>query len=458
MRRTTCARIPTAEGEFQLCHYANDRDDKEHLAVVMGDVAGCHDVLVRVHSECFTGDVLGSLRCDCGPQLHQAMALVAREGRGIILYLRQEGRGIGLQKKLQAYNLQDQGYDTVDANLQLGHQADEREYWAAAGILRDLGVQSVRLLTNNPSKIEHLQQLGIAIRARVPLEAGMTNDNAGYLATKVQRMRHLLNLPQALPASAAQGLRPDLAGRIQQLAERAHAQAHERGRPFVTLSYAQSLDGSIAAPSGRPLTLSSAESMQMTHALRASHDAILVGIGTVLADDPQLTVRLAEGRSPQPIVLDSHLRTPLTSRLATDGRAWIATVEPDSPRRAALEARGLRILTAPAAADGRVDLRALLQMLADQAIRSVMVEGGATVLTQFLQTQLAQYAIVTLAPLFVGGTHAVRPLAGRGDEPPGQAGFPRLDTFDVVRVGDDLTVWGELAWPQHAAVGIRQPA
>lgn len=454
VRRTTCARIPTSEGEFQLCHYANDRDDKEHLAVVLGNVAGHDDVLVRVHSECFTGDVLGSLRCDCGPQLHRAMALIAQEGTGIILYLRQEGRGIGLQKKLEAYNLQDQGYDTVDANLQLGHQADEREYWAAAGILRDLGVRSIRLMTNNPSKIEHLQHLGIAIRSRVPLETGVTADNAGYLATKVQRMRHLLNLPPGMAATAPADLPPDLGQRIQQLATRAQLYAHEHGLPFVTLSYAQSLDGSIAAPSGRPLSISSAESMRVTHALRASHDAILVGIGTVMADDPRLTVRLVEGKNPQPIVLDSHLRLPMTSKLALDGRAWIAATEHDSPQRAKLEERGLRVLTLPAGPDRRVDLRALLGTLADLSIHSVMVEGGAAVLTSFLQAQLAQYAIVTLAPIFVGGAHAVRPLAdGGSDESPALARFPRLDAFDVVRVGNDLTVWGELAWPrpQHAA-------
>lgn len=187
-------RIPTAEGEFYLNLYHNNRDDKEHLALVLGDVRGCEDVLVRMHSECFTGDVLGSRRCDCGEQLHSAMDEVARAGRGIILYLRQEGRGIGLLEKLRAYNLQDRGFDTVDANLMLGHRADEREYSIAAQILEDLGVRSIQLLTNNPSKIAHLKELGVEVNDRIPVVPTVHSDNAGYLFTKVQRMNHMLNL------------------------------------------------------------------------------------------------------------------------------------------------------------------------------------------------------------------------------------------------------------------------
>jgi GTP cyclohydrolase II len=194
VERAVTARIPTIEGEFQLCLFTNNQDDKEHLAFILGDVAGKQDVLVRVHSECFTGDVLGSRRCDCGDQLHQAMHQIAEVGEGVLVYLRQEGRGIGLLDKLRAYNLQDQGYDTVDANLVLGHQADERDYTVAARILEDLGIQSVRLLTNNPSKISHLLQLGVQVSERVPVEAAIYADNASYLFTKAQRMEHLLNL------------------------------------------------------------------------------------------------------------------------------------------------------------------------------------------------------------------------------------------------------------------------
>jgi GTP cyclohydrolase II len=192
--RVTSARIPTEKGEFQLCLYSNDCDNKEHLALVMGEVSGKQNVLVRVHSECFTGDVLGSRRCDCGEQLERAIALIAEAGAGVLVYLRQEGRGIGLFNKLLAYNLQDSGMDTVDANLALGHQADERDYTIAAGILQDLGVKSVRLLTNNLLKVEALRQLGIPVVRRVPLQTKANPDNVLYLQTKARRMNHLLNL------------------------------------------------------------------------------------------------------------------------------------------------------------------------------------------------------------------------------------------------------------------------
>jgi GTP cyclohydrolase II len=190
--RKTSARIPTRHGDFKLCYYTNTLDDKEHLAICRGDVAAADEVLVRIHSECFTGDVLGSLRCDCGEQLERSLEMVAEAGVGVVLYMRQEGRGIGLLSKLQAYNLQDQGYDTVDANLMLGHEADERDYTLAARILEELGVKAVRLITNNPLKIRALEEQGIRVDARVPLTVRANAENEHYLRTKAQRMQHLL--------------------------------------------------------------------------------------------------------------------------------------------------------------------------------------------------------------------------------------------------------------------------
>ena len=193
VNRRVQSRIPTPEGEFQLILYTAN-DNKEHLAVVMGQVESKEDILVRVHSECFTGDVLGSLRCDCGEQLNRAMQQIADVGQGVVIYLRQEGRGIGLLDKLRAYNLQDQGYDTVDANLVLGHEADERDYSIAAGIIADLGINSIQLMTNNPLKIEALTRAGIPVRRRIALEANVNLENADYLLTKAKRMQHMLNL------------------------------------------------------------------------------------------------------------------------------------------------------------------------------------------------------------------------------------------------------------------------
>ena len=184
--------IPTRHGEFILHYYSNDIDDKEHIALVKGVVADQENVPVRIHSECFTGDVLGSRRCDCGEQLTMAMQMISEANAGILIYLRQEGRGIGLLKKLQAYNLQDQGLDTVDANIHLGHLADEREYSVAALILQSLQVKSIQLITNNPKKIDALHSLGIEVTQRIPIEVVAHKDNLGYLKTKAKKMAHIL--------------------------------------------------------------------------------------------------------------------------------------------------------------------------------------------------------------------------------------------------------------------------
>lgn len=184
--------IPTRHGEFILHYFSNNVDNKEHVALVKGEVAGQDDIPVRIHSECFTGDVLGSRRCDCGEQLDMALSMIENANAGILIYLRQEGRGIGLLKKLQAYNLQDKGLDTVDANIQLGHLADEREYGVAALILESLKVKSIRLITNNPKKIDALEKLGIQVAGRIPIVVTAHERNLDYLKTKAKKMAHLL--------------------------------------------------------------------------------------------------------------------------------------------------------------------------------------------------------------------------------------------------------------------------
>jgi len=193
VRRAVEVPLPTQYGgEFVAIAFQNDVDQFEHLALVKGDVSGDEPVLVRVHSECMTGDVFGSCRCDCGDQLHSAMAMIEEEGRGVILYMRQEGRGIGLINKLKAYSLQDKGKDTVEANLELGFKADLRDYGIGAQILVNLGVKNIRLMTNNPKKIVGLEGYGINIVDRVPIQIEATEMNLKYLQTKREKLGHLL--------------------------------------------------------------------------------------------------------------------------------------------------------------------------------------------------------------------------------------------------------------------------
>src|SRR5204863_6079351 len=193
VERVVDTKLPTGFGDFVAVGYRSLVDDKHHVALVKGDVAGKEDVLVRVHSECLTGDVFHSLRCDCGEQLESALAMIEREGEGVLLYLSQEGRGIGLLNKLRAYKLQEEGLDTVDANLRLGLPADLRDYGIGAQILVDLGLSSIRILTNNPRKIVGLEGYGLSVSEQVPIEAVPNPHNEAYLRAKKERMGHTLH-------------------------------------------------------------------------------------------------------------------------------------------------------------------------------------------------------------------------------------------------------------------------
>lgn len=189
--REAKAKLPTDYGDFDIYGYVNDITGENHIALLKGDIGDGENVLCRVHSECMTGDVFGSKRCDCGQQLHKAMELIQQEGRGVVLYMRQEGRGIGLINKLKTYVLQEQGCDTVEANIKLGFQPDLREYWIGAQILRDLGVKSLRLMTNNPNKVYGLDGFGLRVAERVPIEVEPQQYDRFYLQTKKDKMGHI---------------------------------------------------------------------------------------------------------------------------------------------------------------------------------------------------------------------------------------------------------------------------
>lgn len=427
-------RIPTSYGEFTL--YLYSEHGKEHLALVIGDVAGKTSVPVRVHSECLTGDVFGSRRCDCGDQLRHTLQYLGRANFGVLVYLRQEGRGIGLRKKMEAYNLQDQGMDTVEANIRLGHQPDERDYGIAARILRDLQVGSIHLITNNPHKVDELQGHGITVEARIPIEVGQHADNLDYLRSKAEKMAHLLTFRERTPEHH------DLAFIETLLDQLSLARAAPDGGSFVTLTYTQSLDGGIATGPQASLAPESKQSLVLTHYLRAQHDALLVGVDTILADDPRLNVRYCEGEAPRLVILDPLAQTPPDCRaLAHAKQAPIiaVTAHADPARRAELAAAGAEILLVNADAEAGPDLKEIQGTLKHRDLRLLMVEGSPSIIHTFLKQQLVNYCVITITPQLLGGLRAIDGLRDT----------PSLSLTDCQyrTLGSDLIAYGPVSYP-----------
>lgn len=389
-----------------------------HIALVMGDLASSEGPppLVRVHSECLTGDALGSYRCDCGEQLHAALAVIAGEGRGALIYTRgHEGRGIGLLAKLHAYALQDTGVDTVDANLRLGYPADARDYAEAAGILRDLQATRITLLTANPDKGERLAEHGIDVAARRRPVVADRPENAFYLDTKRRRMRHdaLAALPDAWTMLLA-GHVPQIA-ELSSTAERELVERYgslvETAGPLTIAQMGQSMDGFIASRNGDGARLTGEADHLHLHRLRALVDAVVVGASTVIADDPQLTVRLTAGDHAVRVVLDPQGRVPRSARVFTDGAAPTVWILGDEAADAAIPGGGaegsstipsqVSVLRLPLV-DGTFDPAAVLAMLHERGLRRVLVEGGGRLVSAFLAAGALDRLFITVAPLLIG--------------------------------------------------------
>ena len=434
VREVARIQLPTVCGEFDTRAF-QCASGHVYLAMVKGEIGDGRSVLTRVHSECLTGDALGSLRCDCGAQLDLGLRALAAEGRGVLVYATgHEGRGIGLIDKLRAYMEQDRGADTVDANLRLGLPADSRRYDDAAAVLKAVGVRSVRLVTNNPGKVDGLTAAGITITHVIPAPAVPYLRNQRYLRTKQDRLGHMTLIDHEVPAE-----RPARSVDVGSLL----GSAIPRGdRPFVVLRYSQTLDGRILAGSAERGQADAEAQTLIWHALRAACDAVLVGVGTVLAEDPSLTVRAIPGRSPARVVLDSGLRTPMTAAvLNLDAPTYLMTNShaDDQGKRQVLAARQIAVRHMPAG-QGGLDISAALRQLYSEGIRSVVVEGGPRVISSLLAANLADRVIVSIAPQIRGQVTGTISELRNG----GAARALTLNSRSVHLVGDTIIVAADI--------------
>jgi GTP cyclohydrolase II len=431
-RRIGPVPLATPYGEFQIFGFEL-ASGNTYLVLARGEVADGHRVLVRLHSECVTGDTFGSFRCDCGPQLVVSLRRLAAEGRGLLLYaVGDEGRGIGIVNKLQAYQLQDLGHDTVDANAHLGLPVDARDFGEAADVLRMFGVRSVRLLTNNPTKVGAIRTTGIVIDEVLPVTTSPNLRGLAYLRVKRDRLGHE-------PFGEEPGDTPSRSFNVSQFVGDPNGR-----RPYVVLKYAQTVDGRTATSTGDSRWISSVEERTLSHSVRASCDAVAVGIGTVLADDPELTVRLVPGPSPVRVVFDSRLSIPDGARVLAGGPTTLVftTERSKAGRRRALVERGVGVHVVPEGPGG-LDLGAALHEMRALGLATLLVEGGARIATSLLAARLVHRVIVSIAPTLLGtGRNAVGDL---GIDRIGAA--IRVERPMVRIVGSDVVVAGDLSHP-----------
>ena len=430
--------LPTEHGTFAIRSFTLDA--VTHAVLTMGDPAGCDRPLVRVHSECLTGDALGSHRCDCGDQLDAALAAIAAEGHGMLVYMAEhEGRGIGLAAKLQAYALQDEGMDTVAANRALGLPDDARDYTAAAAILRELGCPRIRLLTSNPSKQHALEELGIEVVSRVRLPVADRPENSAYLTTKRQRMDH-----DAPPATDTEAPRTQLPGADVGVDTDIYTvlAANEE----VVAQLAQSQDGFIATRTGDACFVSGTTDRTHLHRIRAHVGAVLVGAQTVIADDPQLTVRAVLGTDPVRVVLDPHARVPVTSTVLSTGPTptlWLIGAEAAPGADVGDHVRVVRLPSSASPQD-------IIAVVRGQVAGSILVEGGGRTVSSFLAAGALDRLFLTTAPVFIGD--GVPGIRFEGSEVMAQALRTPFRRFEL---GEDMCTEYLLS---PAAVAHSQPS
>ncbi len=408
-------RLPTKDGSFRI-HLFKDEEGREHVALVKGSVMSKEKVMTRVHSECLTGDLFGSLRCDCGPQLHHAMRILEEQEEGILIYLRQEGRGIGLAEKLKTYNLQDAGLDTVDANLYLGHKAEERDYQVAAEVLRDLGVLSIRLISNNPDKENKLKDLGIDVVSRVSLEPDVNMENLKYLKTKIERMGHELGSTQLFP------FQPEMDDVRRYVARK---RDEKLGTPYISVFNISGLDGQLTYEPSLPGN-GPALYKVLRMKLMKEHDALLV-----TNDDLDLALQVRETGG-KVLVYDPDLRIRTDHPLLGDGEPILAIlhgpVENDTLKE--IEERSIPHFTI-LDNDGDLDIGAFYEAQDRMAISSIMVDGKDGISNLLMSNAMVDTVMNALVPVISGG---------RGTKHY-SLGFTLRDVENV-RMGDEIIYYG----------------